>query len=612
MPVKGVTFTLPGSYGLNTQSDIADDQALRFAATATNGVVDGSGKLTSRKDFVNQTTGLSATINTIFNHRNDDGTETMFSAAGGIIYSGISSLTSRFDYRAGSQTADVGGAKVGATATGLANSAEAYGMLVAVDGGGNQQVTITGSAAQTWTNLITEINADLTGATAAIVGGNLKITSATTGASSTISATNSAGTASNALLTTLTGFVALRTAVAGTTTNNNWQFATLNSRVFFAQKSQALTCLNESTFAVESIVGQPWTTSPNVLLAASGRLWAADDEPGSVRYKVWWSNLLDGKAWNSGDAGSLDLRNVWPRGQDFIVALAMMNDRLIVLGRNSLLLYTLPSDRDPASMTLTDSMAGLGCTARDSVMVVGDALYFLSDNGIYRLPGLAQVTSLLRLEKVSKLVEDNVVSTYASETLAQVRAGYYPQEGWYVLNAPTANKCYCVNTKRAIPELEVPIITPWTNTNMPFRGFAFDKSGNWYCAGTNGVHKYTGYTPDGSSNAYTFEFDTQWLNFGDESRLKNLKSATLVLKAASGQTGTFRWRTDYLAGTTNTISFTCSAVEFAENPGIGEVKVQIGRTGNTAQFGFSFTINGNQVTAHQLRLYATPGTTRIR
>jgi hypothetical protein len=179
-----------------------------------------------------------------------------------------------------------------------------------------------------------------------------------------------------------------------------------------------------------------------------------------------------------------------------------------------------------------------------------------------------------------------------------------------VLTFPTSNTTLCLHTRRMIPQLDVPVATKWTNTGMPFRGFCFDKDGNWYCAATNGVHKYSGYTPDAASNAYNFEFYAQWNNFQDESRLKHLKEVAMVLEAASGQAGTFKWQTDYLAGTTNSVAFTCDSTEFAEDPGIGRVRLPIGRSCLVVKPGFSFAINGDAVAIHQLRLFANPGKTK--
>lgn len=82
--------------------------------------------------------------------------------------------------------------KGGNTPTGLANDATAYTASIDVDApGGAVSVSVTGSAAQTFTALVTELNTDLGGAaTAALVGGTIVITSATTGLASAVVVTD--------------------------------------------------------------------------------------------------------------------------------------------------------------------------------------------------------------------------------------------------------------------------------------------------------------------------------------------------------------------------------------------------------------------------------------
>lgn len=606
--MKGINAALPGSFGMNTQSDVVDEQGKRYVSDAANGVIDDTGKLVSRKDFALQTSGSSVVLEALYNHRTNLGTEVMMSAGEGVIYSGIGTLSARFDYRSGSQIVDVGGAKSGASATGLTNDATQYTYQISVDGGGAQTINVTGSTAQSYTNLLTQIQADITGATVALVGGNLKFISNTTGASSSISLSSGGGGTN--LFTALTNFVAVRTAVAGTTTNNSWAFASLNSRIFFAQKNQALTCLLETDFSVESITNQPWTSSPNVLISADGRLWAADDETAGNRHTIWWSGLLDGKVWTGSDAGNIDLREVWPTGQDFIVALAFLSGRLIILGRSSILMYTLPADHDPANMSLTDTIPNLGCDSRDSVMLAGGDLYFKSDDGYYKLPKLAQVTTLPVPVKISRLVGDEFNASFASETMTKVRAGYNPTLKHLVLTAPTAVKTWCFHVDRLIPDVDTPPVTYWTNTGIPFRAFAFDKDKNFYCAKTNGVGMYTGYTPDDASNAYSFDVYGQWDGMGDETRLKNMKNLDMTLKAAAGQIITFRWQFDYKTGTTRTAAVTASSAEFSD--GIGVVKSPIGGSGNVIRIGFTTSIDGDKVEYVSMRWYGTPGKTIAR
>lgn len=506
--LKGIVFPKPGAYGLNTQDAIASNEGPKlFGSLASNLVIDSTGRLCSREDFMLQTAGFAGTVETVYAHRNNDGTEAILSAAAGKIYSGTSALTQRYDYSATS------------------------------------------------------------------------------------------------------------------TTLNDWQFASLSSKIFGFQAGISPFVLHGSTYATEAFTGAPWTNSPNVILAADGRLWAADDAAGSNSYTVWWSNLLDGKVWNAGDAGQLNLRNVWPTGQDTIVALAFMSGRLVILGRQSILLYTLPASHNPAGMELTDAITNLGCRARDSVVIANGDLYFLSDDGVYKIPKLAQTISLLPTPiKISKLVADDVISTYASETMTKVRGGYYKKQKWYVLNAPTANKTYCFHLDRSVsdPSSKLategpPAVTTWTNSSNPFRGFTLDKDGNWYTAMTNGIGKYTGYTPStgvSGASAYDIDWLTLWDDFQDETKLKHLKSFAMTLSATSGQTGTFKWKTDYKTVTTNTQSFTCGSSEFSD--GIGTVSGQIGRSCNVAMFGVSATINGSKVTLEAMRIFAQPGATKIK
>ena len=111
---------------------------------------------------------------------------------------------------AGSQVIGVGGAKTGGSSTGLTNDATVYTATIVVDGV-SKAITVTGSAAQTYTPLLAAINADLgASATASIVSGNIKVVSATTGTSSSVAITD--GT----LCAALTGFTAIASATAGT------------------------------------------------------------------------------------------------------------------------------------------------------------------------------------------------------------------------------------------------------------------------------------------------------------------------------------------------------------------------------------------------------------
>lgn len=114
---------------------------------------------------------------------------------------------------AGYQDVTFANIKSNPDSTGLANDATAYTATITIDGVA-KSVSVVGSNAQTFATLLTEINTDLAGAgTATLVGGNIRISSATTGSTSSVSISDTD------LFGTLTDYSAIATAVAGTTTS---------------------------------------------------------------------------------------------------------------------------------------------------------------------------------------------------------------------------------------------------------------------------------------------------------------------------------------------------------------------------------------------------------
>lgn len=110
----------------------------------------------------------------------------------------------------GHQKIDMGGTVAGAGATGLANDATEYTADIAIDGVPNP-VVVVGSTAQTFDDLVTVVNAQLTGGEMDITGDdNLQVTSALQGLASSVEITDTD------LFMSLTGFVEFFPAVEGT------------------------------------------------------------------------------------------------------------------------------------------------------------------------------------------------------------------------------------------------------------------------------------------------------------------------------------------------------------------------------------------------------------
>ena len=169
-----------------------------------------------------------------------------------------------------------------------------------------------------------------------------------------------------------------------TPTANNWKAVTLNDHVYLFQRDHeyVLGTDHDGSFVLEEHSAHSHATGSapeaNEVLAAYGRLWAADIT--GNKHTVYWSDILNGHHWTGGTSGSLDVTTVWPTGFDEITALAAHNGFLIIFGKKSILVYSGASS--PASMTLTDTIEGVGCIARDSVQHTGTDILFLSDSGV--------------------------------------------------------------------------------------------------------------------------------------------------------------------------------------------------------------------------------------
>lgn len=185
----------------NFKITLTKDEFLSLAREATESVFESFSFQNSEENFFDDnTTPVSATA----------GYQTV--NFGGAINVGQQILDFGGTINAASQVINVGGTRTGGSATGLANDATVYDFRVFVDGV-LQAVSFTGSAAQTYADLITEINNDLTGATAELLNGNVRIISDTTGVTSGIGITNGVG--ADPLFDTLVDFVEIETATRG-------------------------------------------------------------------------------------------------------------------------------------------------------------------------------------------------------------------------------------------------------------------------------------------------------------------------------------------------------------------------------------------------------------
>jgi len=366
-----------------------------------------------------------------------------------------------------------------------------------------------------------------------------------------------------------------------TPTANNWKAVTLNDHVYLFQRDHeyVLGTDHGGSFVLEEHSAHTHATgSPpeaNEVLAAYGRLWAADIT--GNKHTVYWSDTLNGHHWTGGTTGSLDVTTVWPTGFDEITALAAHNGFLIIFGKKSILVYSGASS--PASMTLTDTVEGVGCIARDSVQHTGTDILFLSETGVRSFGRTIQEKSM-PMRDISKNVRTDLLNLIPLQT-NPIKSLYSSEEAFYLLTLPDSNTVYCFDMRTALPDGSQRATT-WSG--MYPLSFAVLEGGEIYIGISSGIVKYEGYM-DGT-NKYEMRYFSNPMDFGNTSNLKFLKKFNMTIIGGQNTPTTLNWGYDY------TESYTKQAFTFGSS-NIGEYGVSEYNT--TAEYTSSILINTPKV-----------------
>ena len=366
-----------------------------------------------------------------------------------------------------------------------------------------------------------------------------------------------------------------------TPTGNNWKIVNLNDHAYFYQRGhEPLIYTDHGGSAVlEAHSGHSHATGTppqaNEVLAAYGRLWAADVT--GNKHTVYWSDLLQGHAWTGGSSGSLDVTTVWPTGHDEITALAAHNGFLIIFGKKSILVYSGASS--PATMTLTDTVEGVGCIARDSVQHTGTDILFLSETGVRSFGRTIQEKSM-PMRDISKNVRTDLLNLVSLQT-NPIKSLYSSEEAFYLLTLPDSNTVYCFDMRTALPDGSQRATT-WSG--MYPLSFAVLEGGEIYIGISSGIVEYKGYM-DGT-NKYEMRYFSNPMDFGNTSNLKFLKKFNMTIIGGQNTPTTLNWGYDY------TSSYTKQAFTFGSS-NIGEYGVSEYNT--TAEYTSSILINTPKV-----------------
>ena len=404
-----------------------------------------------------------------------------------------------------------------------------------------------------------------------------------------------------------------------TVTDPNMQLVVFNDTVLgFQENPGVIVTYSGTSFSDLGAISEP---SGDVALVAFGRVWAKNSAT-TLKYCA----LLDESDWTGTDTGTIDLTSVW-QGQDEITALAEFNGALVIFSKRNIIVYTDGAGSalgiDPINLYVADTVSGIGCIARDSVVNVKGDLWFLDDTGVHSLGRLVNERSN-PLNNISRNVQDELQSFVEVSTPAAIRAVYSPKDRFYLLSLPAGSgstesgSVFVFDTRGFLEDGSARCTGIW-NQMIPICMTVRD---SLELVIAMRVHEgelgeYDLYIDDTLS--YVLEFESGWTDLQIPD-LKILKRVAGLLFVAAATEVTYKWAFDF-DDTFKTASVTYpgggAAAEWnTDEWGVGEwgggVNIREKRvggrgTGEYIKVGMTIEVSSEEVSMQQITLYAKQG-----
>ena len=403
----------------------------------------------------------------------------------------------------------------------------------------------------------------------------------------------------------------------------NWQMLTLNDKMFFIQQGED-PLIFDHTGGGAGAVTVNTTTMPRAKcgVSAFGRLWLANTDTDNHQV-VYYSSRLDGTdfdtnppAGSSRDSGSFNVSHYWPTGFDTIEALTVHNGSLIIFGKNNIIIYN-QAEGNPAAaiaaggISLGDTVGGIGCIARDSVVSTGLDILFLDRTGVRSLGRVIQEKSMPVGEASANVrtpLRDSLAG-YTEAELEAIRGQYVPEEAMYLLISAIREVVLVFSTS-VTDEKGAMRVTRWTSSGVgrEITGATMTQGGRLLlCNLLNAVVAYEGYgdiRSDGSLATYQLSYYTNYLTFGDPSKAKMVKDVTATINTRSANNVSLAMSFDYnqsdavyrvdLPVFDNPAEYTVAEFGIGEMGPASETvrkKINVGGSGSSVRLGITTLVN---------------------
>jgi hypothetical protein len=355
-------------------------------------------------------------------------------------------------------------------------------------------------------------------------------------------------------------------------------------------------------------------SNADIAISAFGRLWVASTS--TNKNTVYFSDLLAGHVWSTGTAGSLNVDRVWPNGADEITGLAAHNGFLIIFGKRQILVYA--NATTPSTMSLNDTVGGIGCLARDSIQTTGKDILFLSNSGV-RSFARTIVEKSAPLGDLSKNVRNDLMQVVGGETLANIKSVYSEKQAFYLLTLPSVDALYCFDTRTQLQDGSLRA-TKWNSIEPT--ALLSRRNGDLLIGKNGYIGKYGTYKDHTSS--YRFQYFTNHADLGDQNITSILKKVSVVVIGGTGQYVTMKWGFDFSAnylsanvyipvqgvseyGTAEYGANATVIAYYSDGVALQTLTASASGSGKVVQTGYEATINGSALSIQKIEIQAKGG-----
>lgn len=318
--------------------------------------------------------------------------------------------------------------------------------------------------------------------------------------------------------------VGTATSIEGTlgVTDGNIKFVNFNDKcVAFGIGALGVPAVYTNSVFDSITVNSGVAPTSRIGTSAFGRLWGVDVDGKTIRY----SALLDETRWDEADGGGfIDMSQVWPSGQDNVVAIEEFQGDLIIFGSYNTVVWTDGVGSSlgilPDNMYVSDTIPGSGAMTQHAICRAAGDLWVLTNTGITAL-GRELVQRSTPINNISRNVQTELTEAMDNETdIDLITLEYNPQDNLVILVLPDGERQFCFDTRTPLDE-QTYRATTWTSVLQTVAYVRFNRKLHGSFQTVPGVVMTNeGATDNGED--ITFTYFSGWLELGEEID-KNLK-----------------------------------------------------------------------------------------